>query len=110
MSADRRRAPRIELLGRLHGRIVPYDLTVAVRNVSLGGLLFAAPMEFPVGVVHDFRLMLGDETTVLLRGTVLRSTEEQDDSGDTVYVTAVEFVDEAAGDGPGIEDLIDRLE
>jgi hypothetical protein len=111
MTVDRRRSPRIELLGRVHGQMVAYDVEVIVRNMSLGGLLLESTMAFPVGVTQDFRLMMGDESAVLLRGTVVRSVPEQNEDGDTIYVTGVRFVEDAPGEAqPGVEDLMGRLE
>lgn len=108
MTQDRRRSPRIELLGRLHGRVVAYDVSVVVRNVSLGGLSLESAFPFTVGVVHAFRLTLGDESSVELRGTILRSAEERAPDGTTRYVTGVQFVDDAAGDD-GIGPIMKRL-
>ncbi len=114
MDSDRRRSPRIELLGQLHGRVVPYDVSVTVRNVSLGGLSLESPFPFPLGASHDFRLMLGDDSTVRLRGTILRCDAERASDGSTYFITGVRFVEEVPDDddqdGGTITDLIDRLE
>ena len=37
MSSDRRHSPRIEILGRLHGHTVAFDVPVTVREISLDG-------------------------------------------------------------------------
>ena len=108
MAVDRRRSPRVELLGQLHGRVVAYDVSVVVRNVSLGGLLLESTFPFTVGVVHSFRLTLGDDSSVELRGTILRCTEETGPDGAQRYVVGVQFVDEPEGD-ESIGGLIDRL-
>lgn len=111
MGAERRRSPRVELLGQIHGSVVAYDVAVTVRNVSLGGLSLETPFPFPVGVAHDFRLTLGDDSAVLLRGTVLRCEAERTADGSTMYVTGVQFVDETPGDGEAsIGDLMQRLD
>jgi hypothetical protein len=111
MTVDRRRSPRIEILGRMYGRMVAYDIDVTVRNMSLGGLSLESSTPFPVGVTQDFRLMLGDESAVLLRGTVVRCEPEQTADGETIYVTGIQFVEDTPGEAhPGVEDLIERLE
>jgi hypothetical protein len=110
MADDRRRAPRVELLGQIHGQVVPYDVTVTVRNVSLGGLSLETPFPFPLGVAHDFRLRLGDDSAVLLRGTILRCEAQRAHDGSTVYLTGVQFLDDPADDDEsGIGTLLDRL-
>jgi hypothetical protein len=109
MSQERRRSPRIELLGQLHGRVVTYDKSVSVRNVSLGGLSLESAFAFTVGVVHAFRLTLGDGSSVELRGTVLRCREEPTLDGSTRYITGVQFVDDATEGDEGIGPLIGRL-
>jgi hypothetical protein len=101
MAVERRHSPRIELLGQLHGRVVAYDVPVVVRNVSLGGLLLESTFPFTEGAVHGFRLTLGDDSSVELRGTVLRCREETAADGSTRFVTGVQFVDDAVDEGIG---------
>jgi hypothetical protein len=38
MYGERRRAPRVEVLGRMQGRLLSANAPVVVREVSLGGL------------------------------------------------------------------------
>ena len=107
---ERRRAPRIQVLGRLHGHVVSLDTTVTVREVSLVGLSFSAAIPFPLGAIHEFRLTLGDESDVQLRGRVVRCTETNDPDGQRVYVMGVQFIDdEESEEGPGIGNLINRV-
>lgn len=109
MSQERRRSPRIELLGQLHGRVVAYDVSVVVRNVSLGGMSLESAFPFTVGVVHAFRLTLGDDSSVELRGTVLRCVEEKAQDGAKRYLTGVQFVDDQPAEDPGIGGLMNKL-
>ena len=62
MTSERRRSTRIEILGRLHGRVVSLDVPVRVREISLGGMAIETAVSFAEGAVHDFRLRLGDGT------------------------------------------------
>ena len=111
MSVDRRRSPRVELLGQLHGRVVPYDVNVTVRNISLGGMSIESPFPFPVGVSHDFRLTLGDESSVRLRGAILRCDSERAADGSTYFLTGIRFLDESPEEAEaGIGDIMERLE
>ena len=97
MSKERRRAPRIEVLGRLHGHLVSLDMPVTVREISLVGLSFSAPMPFPIGAEHEFRLTLGDGSVVMLKGRVVRSEDRPSVDGQPpTYVTGVQFAEEEA--------------
>src|SRR5262245_8248732 len=75
MQFERRRAPRVEVVGRLHGHIVSVDAPVTVREVSLGGLSFSSTVAFPAGSIHEFRLTMGDDSAVLMRGKIVRSEQ-----------------------------------
>src|SRR5262245_9120046 len=98
MSIERRRTPRIELLGRLHGHVVSLDVPVTVREISLGGMAVETAFSFPVGVVHEFRLTLGDGAHVVLRGQARHSRSQPASEGTPIYVTGFEFVDEEVGE------------
>jgi hypothetical protein len=109
MGQERRRAPRIEVLGRLHGHVVSLNTPVTVREISMVGLSFSAPMEFPVGAIHDFRLTLGDGSAVMLKGRVVRV---EADAGQPIraYVMGVQFLDgEGQDDESGLGDVVERL-
>jgi len=91
--AERRRSPRIELLGELYGHVVALDVPLTVRDMSLTGLLIEAPVAFPVGAVHQFSLMLGDDSSIVLSGRVCRcrAIERADDVA--WFESGIEFVD-----------------
>lgn len=109
MSIERRRAPRIEILGRMQGRVV-MPVPVTVREISLGGLSMDAPFMFEVGSIHEFSLTLGDESSVVLRGRVVYSRPADGPEGSALYVTGVQFIDEEQPPGPPtIGDLIDKI-
>jgi PilZ domain len=110
MFVDRRRSPRFEILGRLHGQIVSLDTPVAVREISLGGLSFQAVVPFPLGAVHEFKLTLGDGSFVLLHGRVVRSVDHIQPDRSHAHITAVQFLDEEPPHGePTVGDLIDKI-
>ena len=50
MSIERRRSPRVELVGRLHGHDVSLDVPVVVRELSLGGMAIETTFSFPIPV------------------------------------------------------------
>jgi len=110
MTLDRRRAPRIELLGRLHGHSVSLDLPVSVLEISLGGMAIQTGLPFPVGAVHVFRLTLGDDSTVELNGRVMHCRNTAPTEATPVYVTGLQFVeDDPSETAPSVGDLIDRV-
>jgi PilZ domain len=110
MSSDRRRSPRIEILGRLHGHAVSLDVPVTVREISLGGMALETSFPFPVGVVHEFRLTLGDGAQVQLNGRVMHSRDTSSPGGQNAYLTGIQFVDEEpTDDDSSVGNLIDRL-
>jgi hypothetical protein len=108
---DRRRAPRFELLGRVHGQIVSVATAVRIREISFGGLSFESSIAFPIGAVHEFRLQLGDSSDVVLRGRVVRCLQHGMVDGAFRYTTAVQFVDDdpPPDDEPSIGDLIRKI-
>jgi hypothetical protein len=109
MSSDRRRAPRIEILGRMQGHVVvPVPVSVTVREISLGGLSMISPVMFPVGAIHEFGLTLGDESTVVLQGRIVYSRPDVGPDGAQVYVTGVQFVDDDPAP-PSVGSLIDKI-
>jgi PilZ domain len=110
MHIDRRRAPRVEVLGRILGEIVSMDVPVQVREVSLGGLSFGSTISFTAGAVHEFRLTLGDDSDVLLRGRIVRSQERIEANGSRLFITAVQFIDdESRDDDSPVGGLIDKI-
>jgi PilZ domain-containing protein len=108
---ERRRAPRFEILDRVHGQIVSLAAAVRVREISLGGLSFESAIAFPVGAIHEFRMQLGDRSDVVLRGRVVRCLQHGMVDGSLRYTTAIQFVDDEPppDDEPSIADLIQRI-
>jgi hypothetical protein len=110
MSRDRRRSPRIEILEQIHGHVASLDVAVRVREMSLGGMSLETDFAFPIGAVHDFRLTLGDGSTVVLRGRVLRCREQTNEEGTRAFVSGIQVLDEdpPVGDSP-VGDLIGKI-
>ncbi len=110
MYVERRRAPRVEVMGRIQGHVMSADAAIAVREISLGGLSFSSPAPFPVGSVHQFRLTLGDDSDVMMRGRIVRSELRTGQDGFAVYITGVQFLDDDLEDeSPGVGGLIDKM-
>lgn len=91
MSLERRRWPRAELFGELHGRTFPLDEPITLHDISLGGMSMEMRHPLEVGSRHDFQLRDGDRTAVVsgrishVRGSFV--------GNETVYMCGVQFVD-----------------
>jgi hypothetical protein len=96
VSIDRRRNPRIQLLGRLHGRVVALEVAVTVTEISLGGMAIVTEIEFPKGAEHEFILTLGDDSTVHLKGRVAHCQKVAGDADR--FISGIEFIEEAEAD------------
>ena len=70
----------------------------------------AAPSMIAGGTIHEFRLTLGDDSSVLLRGRIVRSEQKTNEDGSSIFVTGVQFVDDEPGEESGsIGDLIGKI-
>ena len=108
MSNERRHSPRIEILGRLHGHAVAFDVPVLVREISLGGMAVETEIHLVEGSVHEFQLTLGDGSTVELTGRVMHCRTVTEGDGPR-FVSGVQFIDEQPGDHEPGSDILDRL-
>ena len=106
---ERRRAPRVEVIGRLQGHVVALDLPVIVREISLGGMSLETPFAFPVGDLQHFVLTLGDGSTMSLAGRVAycRSVSGAEDA--PAFRTGIQFEDDAPEEPAAVGDLLERL-
>jgi hypothetical protein len=109
MSNDRRRSSRIEILGRLQGRVVAMDTPIVVREISLGGMQIESGLVFTAGDIHEFHLTLGDGSQIPLRGRVMHSRETVGADGKTTFLTGLQFVDDDATESDAVSDIIDHL-
>jgi hypothetical protein len=82
---------------------------VTVTEISLGGLGLETAVEFPAGVVHEFRLTLGDDSAVLVKGRVMHCHRASAAGESLRFVVGVQFIDEADGDAFPVSDLVSRL-
>ena len=93
---ERRRSPRIEILGRVEGVVRPLDVSITVLNVSLGGFMMQTSHQYGVGETHEFQLKMRGKSPFVVRARIahaLRVTVEHR----AMHLYGLEFVDEAAG-------------
>ena len=106
---ERRRTPRIRIVDRLSGRTSAGETPVRVRDFSLGGMAIEIARELPVGSVHDFLLLLGDNSVAELRGRVVRCTSLAAANEPPLYACGIQFVDDEPGDDSRAGQIIDSL-
>jgi len=110
LRSDRRHSPRLQVLGQLHGHVVPLGLAVDVVDISLGGLSIKSAVTFPIGAVHRFRLTLGDGAAVDVNARAAYCRLDELATGEPRYLTGFAFVEGASWSGSeAAGDLIDRL-
>ena len=106
-TTERRRSPRVELMGRVHGQMVSANLPVEVREISLGGMSIETREGFETGSLLNFMLTLGDGASVLVAARIVYC-HPIDGSDPAMYVSGLEFVDEDSEDS-GVSNLVQRV-
>jgi hypothetical protein len=107
---ERRQTPRIKIFGRLHGHLVALDVPVAVTGIGQGGLSIETPVNFPIGIVHEFQLAVNDLVTVRLKGRIVHCRQVSGKDDNPRYAAGVEFVHEEWEAGAeAVRDLIQRF-
>jgi hypothetical protein len=109
LSQERRRSPRIEILGQIHGEVVSLDLPILLREVSFGGFSAETPIQFPLGVAHAFRFSPAGEEALILTARVTYSRPAAADESATTYITGFEFAHKHAQTRESVDELIDKI-
>lgn len=108
-SGERRRAPRVDLVGQLRGELVSVDLPIVVREISLGGMSIETHEAFEPESRHGFVLTLGDGAGVFVLGRVAYSRQVERPQG-AIFITGIQFLDEdESEDGGEVVDLVNRI-
>jgi len=89
---ERRRHPRIEILGRIKGAVRPLDVPITLLNLSLGGFLMQTPKEYRVGEIHEFQFTMGRKAPLVVRARIAHAMRATVDHK-PVYLLGLEFVD-----------------
>jgi hypothetical protein len=91
---ERRRYPRIEMVGRVTGQVLPQSEPVIVLDMSKSGFSMKTRVRYPIGAVHEFRLVLPDiDEPLTISAQVVHSVPGQSADGSTHYVSGLHFVD-----------------
>lgn len=97
MGRERRRSPRVELLGLVSGRLLRPGTPIVVRDMSLGGLATETPFPFERGTIQELQLTLGDGAAVDLRARVMHCRNIAAEGEQPRYFTGFQFVDDDEG-------------
>jgi hypothetical protein len=107
---ERRRTPRVRVLGQIHGHIVTLDIPVTIREVGLGGFSIVSPVNFPVDAVHEFRLTHDDGEMITLKGKVVHCGTASATNGVVSYITGFQFLKDTTGKSAAeLGALIDKI-
>jgi hypothetical protein len=105
---DRRRYPRVELLGQVTGQPLTFDSPVIVKDLSIGGFRIETSIPLRPGETHEFRFALGDSISIIVLATVVH----QGAAAGRVpgrYVVGLEFLDKSDEAKSGRSVLIKRI-
>ena len=97
---ERRRAPRVDLVGQLRGELVSVELPIVVREISLGGMSIETSQAFDIDTRHSFVLTLGDGAGVFVIGRVAYCRRVDGPEG-ALFISGIQFLDDDESDGNG---------
>jgi PilZ domain len=107
---ERRRYPRIEILGRVRGSIRPLDVPITLLNLSLGGFLMQTPMQYQIGETHEFQFTMAQKDPVVVRARIAHAMRVTVDHG-PLFLFGLEFVDADVRQAQqAIESLVSALQ
>jgi hypothetical protein len=87
----KRDTERTEILGELHGEVMVFQ-TLAIREISRGGVQVETAYPLQLDSLHDFRLTLGDRS-IVVKGRVAHSTISDVEHELITYRTGIEFIE-----------------
>ena len=107
--AERRRAPRVDLVGQLRGELVSVDVPIVVREISLGGMSVETSQAFDLDSRHRFVLTLGDGAGVFVLGRVAYSRRAEGPQG-AIFISGIQFLDDDETEPGGeVGDLVKQI-
>jgi hypothetical protein len=87
---ERRRVPRLQVLGRIQGRLVSLPLPVDLHDMGPEGFSVESALPFPQGARRLFLLTTAGGLQVLIEGAAAHC--RPDDRDDARYVTGFRLV------------------
>ena len=106
--AERRRAPRVEILGQVTGESLTLDAPVTVLDLSTGGFRVETTGPLPTGEPHEFRFRLRNGISVIVLARVVHQRAVARRPSGT-HVVGLEFLDGSAEAKASRTALVDRI-
>jgi hypothetical protein len=91
--SERRREPRLDVLGELHGQIENLGIPLIVRDLSLGGCSIETHKPLETGSTHFVRIDVYDSLSVTLQARVAHSSRAAGADRPTRYISGLQFLD-----------------
>jgi hypothetical protein len=94
--AGRRRQPRTEVIGELHGHSMRLNRPVLIREVSLHGFSAETPAPFAPGAVESFQLTSVDGISTFISARAIHCRQIDSDGAEPRYVAGFAFLPQPA--------------
>jgi hypothetical protein len=104
---ERRRSPRVEILGELTGESLTFDSPVTVLDFSTGGFRIETSVPLAIDDTHQFLFALREGISVFVLAKVVHTRPGRRGSG--THIVGLQFLDgsaDAQADRTGLVDLI----
>ena len=106
---DRRTSTRIELLGEINGRVMPFKLPVVLLDLSPGGFALASPVPFVRHAEYTFQFN-GTRQHGPIRAKDVHCLRVSHGSTDASYVAGFSFVLDQPADRERVNGLIEEAQ
>jgi hypothetical protein len=90
---DRRRYPRLHLIGNLDGHVVPFQIGLRLLDINADGFVVHAPFEFRAGTTHEFQFATVQQSRPEVRAVVAQSRPVTLRRGREFFVAGFTFVE-----------------
>ena len=108
-TGERRRNPRIDVLGQVHVQIVTCPAPASLREISLGGFSIETTTAFAPGQRHDFHFALDDGTDLRVRAMSVHCSLVRVVSGLPMHLSGFEFIQREAAAREDVEAFVGRI-
>jgi hypothetical protein len=107
--AERRKAPRIEILGQLEGFLMTVDTPVRVLDVSAGGFGVETAQALAAGDIHECRFELRAGVSVILLARVMHCRPKKGPRASMRYLAGFQFLEATPEAEAGRAQLMERV-
>jgi hypothetical protein len=108
-NAERRTTPRIELVGEINGRVLPFKLPVVLLDLSPGGFALASPVPFERHAEYTF-IFNGKHPHGPIRAKDVHCLRVSHGTTDASYVAGFSFILDEPADRQLVDNLIAEAE